>query len=281
MENAAQTVLELRNISFAYEASNPTLRNVSATFRRGERIAVLGNNGAGKTTFFLICNRILQPQQGELLHFGKEIGKSKAELMALRRSIGIVFQDPENQIIATTVENEVSFGPMNLRLPMDEVAQRVTQSLAQMNLTDFRQRATHMLSGGEKKRVSIADILAMQPDLIFLDEPTASLDPANVKVLGEILHQLHAHNITVIVSTHDIDFAYQYADRALVFTEGELLADTDMHTVFDNQVLIEQAKIRKPILFEVTQMLQKHGVLQQSTAPIDSLAALEATLDKA
>ena len=174
-------LLALEQIVFSYPDAAPALRGVSAAIHRGERIAVLGNNGAGKSTFFLICNGILRPQQGTVYADGQPVSYTRRGLTALRRKVGIVFQDADNQIIASDVESEISFGPMNLRLPQEAVQQAVDEAIRQMGLGDYRRRAPQYLSGGEKKRVSIADILAMQPEIILLDEHASEKTPAAIR----------------------------------------------------------------------------------------------------
>ena len=226
-----ETLLSLRDVVFAYPDAPPALDGISLDIRRGERIAVLGNNGAGKSTFFLVCNGILRLQSGTLFSDGKPVEDTKKALTALRRKVGIVFQDADNQIIASTVESEISFGPMNLRLPLSEVEQLVDGAVEQMDLEDYRQRAPQYLSGGEKKRVSIADILAMRPEVILFDEPTASLDPKNTALLEETLEKLSAAGIALVVSTHDVDFAYRFARRVVVFRQGKILADAPADAV--------------------------------------------------
>lgn len=250
-------LLELRNVVYSYPDSEPALHGVSLSIRKGERIAVLGNNGAGKSTFFLVCNGILKPQEGELLSSGATVGYSKKELTALRKKVGVVFQDAENQIIASTVESEISFGPMNLRLPREEVESLVGDAVAQMDLEDYRDRAPQYLSGGEKKRVSIADILAMRPEIILLDEPTASLDPKNTALLEQTLDALSAAGIALVVSTHDVDFAYRFASRAIVFSRGCIIADGDIETVFADGSVIAQAGLKRPLLFEAAQLVRR------------------------
>lgn len=253
----SHTVLELKDISYSYPDSEPALNHISLTINRGDRIAILGNNGAGKSTFFLVCNGILKPQSGKLLYNGSEILHKKQDLIMLRKNVGIVFQDAENQIIASTVESEVSFGPMNLGLPKQEVNNRVNEALLQMNLLTYKKRAPHYLSGGEKKRVSIADILAMQPEVILLDEPTASLDPRNTALLENTLNQLSAAGITLVISTHDVDFAYRFANRAIVFNNGKIIADDTINDVFSNDEIIYQAGLKKPLLYEATALIEK------------------------
>lgn len=252
-------LLELQNVNFSYPEAAPALRQISLAIYPGERIAVLGNNGAGKSTFFLICNGILRPQSGKLLFRGQAISPqyAKKQVLELRQSVGIVFQEADNQIIASTVESEVSFGPLNLNLPLAQVQQQVDEALADMNLLAYRDRAPQNLSGGEKKRVSIADILAMHPQIILLDEPTASLDPQNTALLEQTLHQLSQAGITLLVSTHDIDFACRFAERAVVFSTGEIIADGQVSEVLNDNQIIAQAGLRKPLLFEAASLLTK------------------------
>ena len=250
-------LLSLRDVVYAYPDEAPALRGISIDIHSGERIAVLGNNGAGKSTFFLVCNGILQPQEGELYASGEKIRYSKRDLMALRKKVGIVFQDADNQIIASTVESEISFGPMNLRLPLPEVERLVDDAVAQMDLEAYRQRSPQYLSGGEKKRVSIADILAMRPEVILFDEPTASLDPKNTALLETTLAQLSAAGITLVVSTHDVDFAYRFATRAVVFCGGQIVADAPPAAVFADEAVIRGAGLKRPILFEAAQLVRR------------------------
>lgn len=251
-------LLRLEHICFRYEDKFPALKDVSITFQKGERIAVLGNNGAGKSTFFLCCNGILRPQSGDIFLKGQKMSSSKADIRRLRQTVGLVFQEPDTQIIAGTVGNEVSFGPMNLGLDRQEVELRITRSLAQMNLEGYENRAPHYLSGGEKKRVSIADILAMEPDMILLDEPTASLDPENVVLLEQTLKELNRAGITLVVSTHDVDFAYGFAERAVVLSRGEIIRDAGIEAVFRDDGVLRRAGLKKPLLCEVAEVLEAH-----------------------
>jgi len=250
-------ILRTENISFRYDEKYPALKNVSVAFHGGELVAVLGCNGAGKSTFFLCCNGVLTPESGEIFYKGRKLSGSKKDIIELRQAVGLVFQDPDSQIIAGTVESEVSFGPMNLRLPRDEVQIRVDNALSQMNLSGYRDYAPQYLSGGEKKRVSIADILAMRSEIILLDEPTASLDPQNTDALESILLELNRQGITVVISTHDVDFAYRIAQRAVVFANGEVIADGSIDDVFESEDILAQAGLRKPMLLSAAQLLEK------------------------
>lgn len=254
---AASELLSVNNISFHYAETHNAITNITTSFKAGEMVAVLGNNGAGKSTFFLCCNGVLRPQEGTIFYKGQEISSAKKDVLVLRTGVGLVFQDPDTQIIAGKVESEVSFGPMNLRLPEDEVRQRVDEALDKMALEGYRDRAPQYLSGGEKKRVSIADILAMRPSMILLDEPTASLDPKNSVALEQVLNELNQAGITIVISTHDVDFAYRIAQRVIVFSAGHIIADAPSSEVFAQTEILEQAGITKPLLYEVFELMQK------------------------
>ena len=174
--------------------------------------------------------------------------------------MSIVFQNADDQIIASTVRDEVAFGPMNLKLPKDEVASRVVEALAYMNLSGYQDRPPHYLSGGEKKRVSIADMIAMHPEIIIFDEPTASLDPQNAELLEGVLDRLSAGGKTILLSTHDVDLAYRWAQRLVVFHNGHIIADGDPLQVFQDRDVLAQASLKRPVLLEVYEGLTAKGL---------------------
>ena len=250
-------LLEFSGVSYAYEEGREALKNLSVAIRKGEKIAVLGENGAGKSTFFLLCNGVLAPKSGEIRYNGEPVGKSRKDKMKLRQKVGIVFQEPDRQILAATVAEEISFGPLNLGLSREEAANRVEEALSRMNLTEYRDRPPHYLSGGEKKRVTIADILAMKPEILLFDEPASSLDPANAALLEQTLQTLGQEGMTLLISTHDVNFAWKWAERALVFSQGELIADGPPETIFADSALLEKAGLKKPILFEAGEILRQ------------------------
>ena len=252
----SEPILQLENMSYAYPDGPLAVDKLSVSIHKGERVAVLGRNGAGKSTFFLLCNGILEPDQGKLYCGGKAVSRKKKDLLELHRRVGIVFQEAENQILAVTVEGEVSFGPMNLGLPTDAVQRRTEAALEAMGLEEYAERSPQYLSGGEKKRVTIADILAMSPDVILLDEPTASLDPENAARLEEILDELTRAEIALAVSTHDVDFAARFAERGLVFAGGRLVADGPMKSIFSREELLREAGLRKPWLWQAAEALR-------------------------
>jgi len=270
-----EEIIRLEHVDYKYEGRYPAQKEVCVSIFEGERIAVLGGNGAGKSTFFLCCNGVLRPQSGKIFLRGQEIKYSKQETMSLRQTVGLVFQEPDSQIIAGSVASEVSFGPVNLGLLQDEIKKRVDNSLEKMNLDGYQNRAPQYLSGGEKKRVCIADILAMKPDILLLDEPTASLDPENVALLELTLNELSCAGISLVVSTHDVDFAYRFASRGIVFKNGEIIADGAIEKVFESEETLSQAGLRKPLLYAATELLRKHFCDEEVDARPKNLSEFE------
>lgn len=270
-----ETIIEIKNLKYAYTSDKPALRGIDVTIGKGERIAVIGSNGAGKSTFFLNLNGVLTPDSGEIYFKGQKLTRDKKDLNTLRKSIGIVFQDADNQIIASTVMGEVSFGPMNLKLPREEVVRRVDEALEYMNITDFKDRPPHYLSGGEKKRITIADIIAMHSEVIVFDEPTAALDPLNAEMLEEVLEKLSTQEKTMLISTHDVDFAYRWAERALVFCDGQIIADAPPVEIFNDAEILRRANLKKPMMLEVYNAMVAKGMLPDDQAYPKDVAAFK------
>lgn len=254
-----EPILQVKNLHYSYDGKKMALDGVHVSIREGERIAVIGSNGAGKSTFFLNINGVLTPDEGEILYRGVLI--TRKSLKQLRKNIGIVFQDADNQIIASSVMAEVSFGPMNLKLPKEEISERVNTALDYMNLSALKDRPPHYLSGGEKKRVSIADIIAMKSEVIVFDEPTASLDPVNAAMLEEVLDKLSSEGKTLLISTHDVNFAYRWANRILVFCGGQIIADGTPLEVFQNEKIRIRANLKRPTMLDVYEALVSKGLL--------------------
>ncbi len=271
-----QILLQAENLCYSYGQGKQVLMGINITVRKGEKIVILGSNGAGKSTCFLNLNGVYRPDSGRILYRGKEIGKK--DLNELRKNVGIVFQDADNQIIASTVFAEVSFGPMNLKLPREEVKKRVEEALEYMNLGSMRDRPPHYLSGGEKKRVSIADIIAMESEVVIFDEPTASLDPVNVEMLKAVLDKMNEMGKTLLISTHDVDFAYRFADRAVIFAGGRIIADGPVREVFEDDEVLNQANLKRPVLLEVYNSLVRHRILEEGGAPPRDAGELEMLL---
>lgn len=263
-----RSLLTVKNLYFSYD-DKAVLKDINVNIRRGERVAVMGSNGAGKSTFFLNLNGVLHPEQGQIYLEGKQIGKK--DLKELRKRVGFVFQDADSQIIAATVKAEISFGPMNMELGREEVEKRVRDAVSYMDLDKLKDRPPHYLSGGEKKRVSIADILAMEPELLIFDEPMAALDPVNADNVERILNRLHDDGKTLLIATHDVDFAYRYADRILVFSDGELIADGTPADIFHREKIMERAHLKQPEMLVIWEALRAAGLVAfDSRYPVTS-----------
>lgn len=265
MHMEQEILLELRDVDFSYDEGKETLKKINLQIKRGARIALVGPNGAGKSTLFLQMNGVLSPDAGSIFCKGEQIHRKNKNL--LRQTVGIVFQEADDQIIASTVQGEVSFGPMNLRLPIEEVKARTAQAMDYMNLTEMKNRPPHYLSGGEKKRVSIADVLAMKSEIILMDEPMAALDGVNQVMLEQVLSKLWQEGKTFLVSTHDMDFAYRFADWIIIFYEGKILCQGVPEQIFVDEKLLAQANLKKPAMLAVTQLLQEKNLLPGGVFP--------------
>ena len=235
-------LLEFEQVSYHYDSSGEreALFPLSVRLYQGEKVAVLGSNGAGKSTFFLLANGVLRPKSGTIRLCGETIGKKEKQRMQLRRNVGLVFQDPDVQLLAGTVEEEVSFGPINLGLPEEEVRRRVEMALNRLGLAEYGSRGPQYLSGGEKRRVAIADVLAMEPQIMLLENT---------------LEALHQKGMTLVVATHDVDFAWRWADRVLVFHGGRLERDDSPEAVFAEEELLCRCGLEQPLLWRVAKAL--------------------------
>lgn len=257
MEERKEVLLETEKLMFSYDMEQNVLKGVNLQIRQGERIALLGPNGAGKSTLLLNLNGVYHCHTGKIRYRGQEINRKNQNI--LRSHVGIVFQEPDSQIVASTVKAEVAFGPMNLRLPMEEVEQRVSGVLKQMSLTEYCDRPPHYLSGGEKKRVCIAGVLAMEPEVVLFDEPAASLDPKHVELLEELLANLWEQGKTLVISTHDVDFAYRWADRILVMVQGTVIADALPLEFFEKEEILKRAHLNTPVLLQIYHMIARNN----------------------
>ena len=248
-------ILEIQNLYYSYDNRNNVLSNINLGIKKGEKIALLGANGAGKSTLFLNMNGVYNKGNGEIFLSGTKI--TKKNINKLRQSVGYVFQEPDSQIVGTTVLNEVSFGLVNLGLPESEIQKRTINILKEMNLYNYKDKPPHYLSGGEKKRVAIAGVIAMQPDIILFDEPMASLDPGNSLMFKNILAKLEDERKTIIISTHNTDFAYKWAGRIIVLDNGSILADDKPIEIFTSEEILKKANLTKPMLLQVYEIIKK------------------------
>ena len=269
-------ILKADNLVFSYDDDTThSLNGLSLEIKKGQKIAVMGANGSGKSTFFLCCTGILKPQSGKLYFHGKEFSYTKKGLLDLRSKIGIVFQDPDNQLFSASVYQEISFGVLNLGIPEEEAKKEVEKVIEELEITPFRHKPTHALSGGQKKQVSIADILVMHPEIIILDEPAAALDPRHTTMVNHIVDQMTEAGITVLMATHDVNYAYQWADEVLLFHQGKVLMQGSPAQVFSNPTVLKQTNLEPPAVLELFDSLCKKGILKASLPLPRNLKTLE------
>ncbi|MCE1237694.1 MAG: ATP-binding cassette domain-containing protein [Hyphomicrobiales bacterium] len=217
------SLLVAEGLTYVYPGGVPALDHVDLAVARGRRLAVLGPNGAGKTTLLLHLNGTLRPSAGRILLDGAPVAWDRAGLVAWRRRVGLVLQDADDQLFAPTVFEDVSFGPLNLGLARDEAEARVREALEALDIADLADRPTHMLSFGQKKRAAIAGAVAMRPEILLLDEPTAGLDARSARRLLATLEALEAAGATLVFTTHDVVLAHRFAHDAVLFQDGRIV----------------------------------------------------------
>lgn len=263
----AEFILEAHEVEFEYPDGTRALKGASLCIEKGRKVAVLGPNGAGKSTVFLHFNGILRPLRGKVHFSGTEVRYDHASLMALRKNVGVVFQDPDTQLFSASVFQEISFGPLNLGLPKEQVEKRVHEAMVATEITGLEKKPTHLLSYGQKKRVSIADILAMEPSVIICDEPTAWLDPKHSLQVLELFNRINRSGTTIIMSTHDVDIAFSWADYIFVMHDGKVAGQGTPEAVFQDGNLLRLADLEKPWLIDVYNQLKERGCLTNG-APV-------------
>jgi len=247
----AELSLEARALVFRWPGGGRGLEGLDLAVSRGRTLAVLGPNGAGKSTLLLHLNGTLRPESGEVRLEGTPAGYGRAALSAWRRRVGLVLQDPDDQLFAASVAEDVSFGPLNLGLPPDEAAGRVSEALAALGISDLAERAPHHLSFGQKKRVAIAGAVAMRPEILLLDEPLAGLDPRSGLRLRVLLAGLAAAGTTLVLTTHDVDLAWALADEVALFVAGRTLRQGPAAEVLADRALLAEAGLEPPLLLEL------------------------------
>ncbi|MDR2966605.1 MAG: ATP-binding cassette domain-containing protein [Methanobacteriaceae archaeon] len=250
-------IIEARNITYLYPDGTKALNNINFTVKKGNMVSLLGNNGAGKSTLFLHFNGIFQPSSGEILVEGKTLKYDKKSLLEVRQKIGIVFQNPDDQLFAPTVEEDVAFGPLNIGLTQEETKKRVITALKRVGMEGYEKKPPHHLSGGQKKRVAIAGILAMNPEIMVLDEPTSGLDPKGASNILKLLYELNNEGMTIIISTHDVDLVPLYSNCVHIIKEGNIIKEGAPHEVFDDVETIRKADLRLPRIAHLIEILEK------------------------
>ena len=260
--------IHARDLSFSYadnegREENPALQSFSVDIRRGEYVAVLGHNGSGKSTFAKLLNSILEPTGGELTVNGLDLSRkdlSDEDILNLRKNVGMVFQNPDNQLVATVVEQDVAFGPENLGTPREEIRRRVDSALQTVGMTAYAKHEPHRLSGGQKQRVAIAGILAMMPQCIVFDESTAMLDPSGRREVLDTIRKLNREEgMTVLNITHYMNEAAE-ADRIIVINDGKLLLDGTPDEIFAQRDVLTEVGLEVPQCAELIHALRAMGI---------------------
>jgi cobalt/nickel transport system ATP-binding protein len=257
----SDSIVSVKGVQFAYPAGVKAITDVSFEIRKGERVALLGPNGSGKSTLILLIAGLLSPQKGEISVLNVRTN-SKA-FQELRQKIGIVFQDPDDQLFNQTVIEDVAYGPKNLGLPEETIKKRSEHILTDIGISHLKDRPPHRLSFGEKKKVSLATALVLMPELLILDEPTANLDLLSRRALIETLNELNAEGTTIIVSTHDVEALPELADRVIIVSHGSLLGEGEIHSVLQDAQLLESAGLEPPSIVRLFSSLKEKNLMDK------------------
>jgi len=255
-------LFRLENVSYRYSDGTLALDGISLSFAKGERIVLLGTNGSGKTTLLLHLNGVLKPTSGKVYFEDKPLEYTSKSLLDLRRRVGFVFQDPNDQLFAPTVKQDVAFGPLNLGQPIDKVKKSVDEALKTVGMSEYADKPPHFLSLGQKKRVALAGVLAMRPEVLVMDEPTSNLDPrAASKILHLLLQLNQEFGLTLILATHDVDMVPLFANKLHIMSKGKIVLEGSPEEIFSNTELIRSIDLRSPRITHLFEILRRKNYL--------------------
>lgn len=258
-----EIILQACNLKYYYDDGTCALDELNIRIERGKRTAIIGGNGAGKSTLFLNFNGVLKPREGHIEFNNKKITYDSVGLNQLRKNIGLVFQEPDHQVFSSSIYQEIAFGPLNFGWSKEKVKEKVIQVMEMMQITHLKDKPTHYLSYGQKKQVAIASILVLEPEIIVLDEPTAGLDPKHIKSLLELLNVMTNKGITIIIATHDVNFAYRWADYVHVMKKGRIIRSGSTEEIFTDTELLSEADMEIPYLVDMMMRYDKNMYLKQ------------------
>ncbi len=264
--------IKTTGLGYTYADGTAALTGVDFEANTGDRIAVLGPNGSGKTTLFYHFNGLIKPASGEIKVFGENISRDNID--TIRKQVGLVFQDPDNQLFAPTVSEDIAFGPKNLQLPPQEIKTRVGEIIHRFGIEDLALKNPANLSGGQKKRVAIAGVVAMEPDVLVLDEPTSGLDACGVTDIVELLDELNDEGKTIIISTHDADLAASWADRIYILNKGKVLRSGTPKHIFADEKAIAEAGLKHPVILQTFREFRARGI-SKGDVPLSVLELME------
>lgn len=266
-------IIETKNLCYSYGDEKLVLDNISIAIPKGKITAVLGGNGAGKSTLFLNLNGVLKPKKGEVFFDGQKVKYDKNGILEMRKRVGIVFQDPNDQLFSSSVRKDISFGAINMGLDMEEVKARVEQVIAQTGISEYVDSPTHALSFGQKKRVAIAGVLVMKPEVIILDEPTAGLDPTGVSEILQLLTKVKEDTgVSVIIATHEMDIVPIYCDYAYVMDYGKIVLEGNINDILLLPDQLRTHSLRLPRIAHLMEILKNkdHFDVAQTAATISA-----------
>lgn len=253
-----EVAIEFEGVKYVYPDGTVALDEISLKILKGERVAIMGPNGAGKSTMVMLMNGLYTPASGNVKISGVPLNMRSAH--EVRRRVGVVFQNPDDQLFCPTLWEDVAFGPLNMGLPKEEVKQRVREALEIVHLEGYEDKAPHHLSVGEKKRAAIAAVLAMKPEILVLDEPTINLDPGSRRELIEFLNKLHdTQGITLVLVTHDVNLAPMLVDRIYLLSKGKIVMEGLTHEIFSNPKLLSEANLELPVIAFFFKCLKERG----------------------
>ena len=279
MKRDEDWVIEAQDVSYTYDGNNErALDGLNLKIRRGTKVAFMGGNGSGKSTFFLCLNGIRRPDTGKICIDGKAIEYTRKGLLEVRGRVGIVFQEPDDQLFSASVYEEISFGILNLGADEETARSEVESVIEELEITPFQDRPAHALSGGQKKQVAIADILVMHPEVMILDEPAAALDPKHTKKVQQIVDHLTEKGITVLMATHDIDYAYAWADEIILMHEGKVIRQGTPFDVCSDRAALKTASLEVPAVLRIHQRLKEKGLIPEDAVPPGSVDELVESL---
>lgn len=250
-------LIEFENIHYTYPGTTgkPALNGLTLRIPPHKKCVLLGHNGSGKSTLFLHANGIHKPDHGRVLFHGEPLKYNRRALAEVRRRVGLVFQDPEQQLVASTVAEDLSYGLCNLKYPVDVIKEKINHIMDRFSLGEFADRPVHHLSLGQKKRLALAGVMVLEPELLLLDEPTAYLDKKNTQQLLQELNQIHESGTTILMATHDLDVAWEWGEWIIVMDQGTLVFEGTPEEVFRQKELMKELNLGVPLLFEVWEML--------------------------
>lgn len=279
MKREEDWVIEAQDVSYTYDGNDErALDGLNLKIRRGTKVAFMGGNGSGKSTFFLCLNGIRRPDTGKICIDGKAIEYTRKGLLEVRGRVGIVFQEPDDQLFSASVYEEISFGILNLGADEETARSEVESVIEELEITPFQDRPAHALSGGQKKQVAIADILVMHPEVMILDEPAAALDPKHTRKVQQIVDRLTEKGITVLMATHDIDYAYSWADEIVLMHRGKVIRQGTPFEVCSDREALKAASLEVPAVVRMHERLKEKGLIPQDAAPPGNIDELVESL---